>query len=115
MDLSNWGAIVGVLFVAIYGLLSWLSMSRQEQRAFVEDLVRRAQQTMTDADGATKLAFVLSEAKKRFPWLPVEFIRTLAEAAVQRMRAEDPQVLDLYVDQPETRGVSGGVWGNRQV
>lgn len=93
-DFDVWG-VVGVLFVAVYGVLQWLNMSRDEQRKFVDDLVRRSQQVMTDENGAAKMDFVLNETKKRFPWLPVDFIRILAESAVQRMKSEEVTVTEL--------------------
>lgn len=70
-------------------------MTKQEQRDYIEDLVRHAQQKMTDEEGAAKMDFVLSEFHNRFSWFPIDVARTLAEAAVNRMKNEHIEVQEI--------------------
>lgn len=97
MDLT-FSSIAVVLFVVVYGALRWLGMSRDEQRRYIEELVRDAEQTMIGEHGSKKLDYVLDEAKRRFRWLPVDYLRVMIEAAVQRIKAGRLEPLEFTVD-----------------
>lgn len=93
--LTSGSTLLLTAVVVVAFLLQWFRKSPDEKRQFAEDLVRRAQQEMKGKPGEEKLAFVLAEFQKMFPGFPVGVARTFIEAAVNRVKAEEPQVFEV--------------------
>lgn len=95
-DLLTGGSnILLFLVFAAWAVFMYLKASKEERREFVEDLVRRAQQEMQGAAGEEKRAFVIAEFKKRWPGFPTDTLLTFLEAAVNRVKAEEPQAFEF--------------------
>lgn len=94
--LTSGSSLLLSVLALIFFAYQWFTASEEKKRQWIEDLVRRAEQTMQGADGAAKLDYVLNETKSRFPGFPVDVARTLIEAAVNRIKAEKPQVIEVF-------------------
>ena len=87
--LTNGSSIVLLLGGLAFFIFTWLNASEPQKRQYIEDLVHEAQQRFLDKSGPERLEYVLSEFKRRFPRFPDNIARTIAEAAVKRMKLDE--------------------------
>lgn len=78
--------LVMLVLGGAYIALKWAGMAREEQRVYIDDLVHRAAQEMTGEPGREKMEFVLRKVEERYPKFPTALARTIAVAAVHRMK-----------------------------
>lgn len=108
--------IIGVVIAVALGFIGWLewrNLTREEKIRKIEELTQEAEQLYKTKQIGDRLGYVLERIEERYPWLQSDDLRGAIEAAVFRLNAAIPKIIDatMVADTTNDQTPPNSYWG----